>query len=297
MSALSKLKKIPMFGSVVLNYDSANHARHDHAFKFLKTQPDITPYLNKPWSEIKMLIFGCGYHYPEVSMFSTVCSHVEGIDTANAFYRDSIFSLTRDFIRTEGSRLTAPVKAFLKKYRFYAPYYHQLEKLFGQSFEHKNYNLTSYDGRHLPYPDSHFDLIVSNSVLEHVEDCHQAFQELHRVTSSGGISYHLWHNYYSFFGGHMPASVTNKYPWGHLRNKFETPYLNRLSPDQIQEIFSRHFNFIALFRIDRQYRKYGADQDYQDEKADLLTPEIRNEIADIPEEWLLTTAYLIVGRK
>lgn len=41
------------------------------------------------------------------------------------------------------------------------------------------------DGR-LPYPDGHFDLVVSNQVLEHVERLDSAVDELARVLKPGG---------------------------------------------------------------------------------------------------------------
>lgn len=47
------------------------------------------------------------------------------------------------------------------------------------------------DGR-LPYPDSHFNLVYSNYVFEHVEDMQEVASEIARVTQSGGIGLHEW---------------------------------------------------------------------------------------------------------
>lgn len=41
-------------------------------------------------------------------------------------------------------------------------------------------------GEHLPFPDNNFDLILSNEVLEHVEDDFQAVREMIRTLSPGG---------------------------------------------------------------------------------------------------------------
>lgn len=39
----------------------------------------------------------------------------------------------------------------------------------------------------IPFPDNHFDLIITGNVIEHVEDLKRWVTELHRVLRSGGI--------------------------------------------------------------------------------------------------------------
>ena len=41
-------------------------------------------------------------------------------------------------------------------------------------------------GEHLPYPDDHFDLVMSNEVIEHVQNDRQAVEEMVRVLKPGG---------------------------------------------------------------------------------------------------------------
>jgi len=41
-------------------------------------------------------------------------------------------------------------------------------------------------GKHLPYPDQHFDLVFDNSALEHIPDLHQSLHEISRVLKPGG---------------------------------------------------------------------------------------------------------------
>ena len=95
----------------------------------------------------------------------------------------------------------------------------------------------------------------------------------------------------------MPLSITEKYPWGHLRNKYTTPFLNKLNPDEIQTSFNKYFNMIDLYQIDGSYRKKGIDPEFEYEHANRLTDKIKNEIGPVPEDWLLTIAYLLIGRK
>ncbi len=41
-------------------------------------------------------------------------------------------------------------------------------------------------GEHLPYPEDHFDLVMSNEVIEHVQDDRLVMQEIVRVLKPGG---------------------------------------------------------------------------------------------------------------
>lgn len=46
-------------------------------------------------------------------------------------------------------------------------------------------NVFFYDGRKLPFPDNHFDAIVSFQVIEHVENLQDVLSELRRVSRPG----------------------------------------------------------------------------------------------------------------
>jgi SAM-dependent methyltransferase len=43
----------------------------------------------------------------------------------------------------------------------------------------------------LPYPDDHFDVVLSTSVLEHAQNKEECFREIHRVLKPGGSSFHI----------------------------------------------------------------------------------------------------------
>ena len=45
---------------------------------------------------------------------------------------------------------------------------------------------------HLPYPDSHFDLLLTNQVMEHVSDYEATLEEIHRVLKSQRYCLHIF---------------------------------------------------------------------------------------------------------
>lgn len=157
--------------------------------------------------------------------------------------------------------------------------------------------LISYDGYNMPFKNENFNIVLSNAVLEHVKNIEKLFQEVHRVTKKQGISYHLWHNYYSFSGGHVPELLCKKYPWGHLLHKYETHGLNKKTPNEILNSFSKYFQKIALYQIDKNHKKKGISKNFQFEAKELLSKNIKNKLSDFSVELLLTRSYLIIGKK
>jgi len=51
--------------------------------------------------------------------------------------------------------------------------------------------VSSYDGRVLPFPDAHFDAVMSSNVLEHVRELPITLCELARVLKPGGVGLHV----------------------------------------------------------------------------------------------------------
>lgn len=47
--------------------------------------------------------------------------------------------------------------------------------------------LVVYDGRRIPFPNNSFLTVVSNSVLEHIEDLNMVLKEIHRVLRRDGV--------------------------------------------------------------------------------------------------------------
>ncbi len=280
----------------LLRFDPEERARHDYEHVFLRGWEDIRALSPRPLRESRILILGCGYTYPEVILYHAHAGFVAGLDVLKAFYRDGMWATFRDVRAREGNPLQAAFKTVVLRYKF-ARYYSLLEMISGVPVEHERYRIQSYDGYTMPFPDAFFDVVMSNAVLEHVEDMPRLVTELARITRPGGISYHLWHNYYSLSGGHVAPDVYMAHPWGHLRGVYETRGLNRLRPEEIEAFFQQKFHVEARFRVDAKHAKQEKDPDYEPEGQDLLTPELREVLKEYPEDLLLTRAFLLVARR
>jgi ubiquinone/menaquinone biosynthesis C-methylase UbiE len=150
----------------------------------------------------------------------------------------------------------------------------------------------------MPFEDESFDVVLSNAVLNEVANVDGLFEEIFRVTKGHGVSYHLWHNFYSFSGSYMPESVSLRYPWGHLRGKYRPrAALNKITPTEMRDLFSNYFELIGLYQVGEDHSKNDVGSSFRYERQDLLSESIRNELRAYPTELLLTRSYLIVGRK
>jgi len=99
----------------------------------------------------------------------------------------------KDIHRREGL-IASILKSMVERYET-RRYYRQVEKVTGQPVSHDSCRLVAYNGAHMPFEDEMFDIVLSNAVLEHVEDLNGLFDEIWRVTKPNVISYHLWHNF------------------------------------------------------------------------------------------------------
>jgi SAM-dependent methyltransferase len=104
------------------------------------------------------------------------------------------------------------------------------------------------DGRGIPLPDRSLDVIVSHSVLEHVEDIDIALGEMNRTLKTGGYAYlTVSPLYYSESGGHntmVDGQAQRVRDWRHLdpdsaiyMGQDSAPY--RLPPEQWSALLNK----------------------------------------------------------
>ena len=51
--------------------------------------------------------------------------------------------------------------------------------------------VADYDGRHIPFPDSHFDVVFSSNVMEHIPHADEFQAEIRRVLKDDGLAIHV----------------------------------------------------------------------------------------------------------
>jgi SAM-dependent methyltransferase len=76
--------------------------------------------------------------------------------------------------------------------------------------------LLGADGR-APFPDGHFDVVVSDNVLEHVPDLDGVMSEISRITRPGGWGFHLFPARFSVVEGHLAMPLVHWLPKGAMR--------------------------------------------------------------------------------
>lgn len=69
----------------------------------------------------------------------------------------------------------------------------------------------------IPFDDNEFDVVISDQVLEHVEDLPGAVRELARVLKPGGEMFHCFPVQEIWMEGHMALPLTHHFPPGRLR--------------------------------------------------------------------------------
>lgn len=57
--------------------------------------------------------------------------------------------------------------------------------------EEQIWPITVYDGRNIPFPDAHFDVLLSSNVLEHIPHLAEFHDEMRRVIKPRGVALHL----------------------------------------------------------------------------------------------------------
>lgn len=297
INKIIKWLQSPMFQAV---HDYANVYR-----KLLAEMKQLSKLFNIPLEHASILDVGCGYHYPNVILFTENGLKIEGLDIIEEFYRDDILVLLKRHKNPKYILKNLLRKYYFKKYYLYLQQFAEID-----SINHKHYRLTTYDGKKMPYPDNSFDFVISNAVLEHVEDVYSFASEIFRVTKEGGCVILNWHNYYSFSGNHLDYELNRRYPWGHLTGELkERIFLNKLKPEEVKEIFKSFFDKVWLYFMDEYHNTLRYDESslplctesphlFKWEAEKLLTPslleKIKSRYPDISKKLLLSKSFKII---
>jgi SAM-dependent methyltransferase len=72
--------------------------------------------------------------------------------------------------------------------------------------------IVAMKGSAIPFPSSTFDVVVSNQVMEHVEDIDGALAEIHRVLKQGGVVLSLFPDHRVWREGHSGVPFLHWFP-------------------------------------------------------------------------------------
>lgn len=277
-----------------LERHAAAGARHDYEAVYRSLVSRLREVNGPDLGSLRVLDFGCGYRCPMVTLLQGDVREVVGLEIAPVFRDGWWRAVAADGGLREPGAMVETTLLYLGARR----YYRHLRRRAPSTPSPDLFQIVKYDGRRLPFPDSRFDVVISNAVLQYIpeplEDC---ARELARVLVPGGMLDLEWHNFYSWRGHHLPEAVSRKDPWGHLLGGVYDRSLNRVTPARVAEAFSTCFDQVELLPHDRSHRIRGQDPDYEPEAAEFLAPEIRARLSEYPVEWLTTRGYILRGRR
>lgn len=275
-------------------------ARHDYADVFEKTTRDLARVGLGAWSGKQVLDVGCGQRLPFSLIAASRGAQVTALD---AEYVDPRHPFGALLPTAQAGGLTRALMTFTRQMLFDRAYFRTLFDISGADWsatERIRFRRLDVTTGVYPLQSDSFDVAASNAVAEHIADLPGFLGEVARVLRPGGLFHCLIHNYYSLSGGHNldwaypdespPAHVP---PWDHLRGNRRPAhlYLNMLRPEEYREAFAAVFDVLMFEPRDAQHDPGG------EEGRRFLTPEVREELRDYPEELLLTRAFAVVGRK
>ena len=108
-------------------------------------------------------------------------------------------------------------------------------------------------GQAWPFENEYFDLIISNQVLEHVDDHEQIFSESNRVLKDGGICVHLFPLKNYIYEAHV-----------------NLPYSHRISNHKLSKTYIKIMNYLGFGTYKRVKEQYNSLDDYSEETMRYL---------------------------
>lgn len=113
---------------------------------------------------------------------------------------------------------------------------------------------------HSIFEDESFDVLFSNTVLEHISELEKGFKEMHRILRPGGVCVHIYNPFFSYNGAHTVCSTDH--PWGHcvMTEQEYDRFLKEKYPDHYQrsiQFFHHDLNKKSLCEFEKALSNSG----------------------------------------
>jgi SAM-dependent methyltransferase len=156
----------------------------------------------------------------------------------------------------------------------------------------------------IPYPDSFFNVIISNMVIEHIADLDFVVAELHRVLRGGGVMLHIFPTRERIMEGHIGLPLVHWFPkhrkirwlWAFLMRKlgfgFGWGINTRPDHEWVTETLDwvDHYVYYRSWRIvERSFSRYFDVKSYTRQQLDYHLAYKRGVVIRIMQ-WLLRFA-------
>ena len=249
----------------------------------------LEKHAGRPLEGARVLDLGCGPRFPALLLFHTFGARATGIDTEVV---DPAFGEGAGLRMIRRHGFARFLKSLARGVLFDRGYYRELRRRAERPLLFRGLDIRRMDARALDFPDAHFYLVHSNSVLEHLEDVPRALYELARTLKPGGVASVVIHLFPSLSGGHLlewaypdedlPRAAP---PWDHLlENRFPASVpLNRWRERDFRRELEKRFELVEVERY-REGERY-------------LTPERERALSAWSREELTTRAFRALLRR
>jgi SAM-dependent methyltransferase len=170
-----------------------------------------------------------------------------------------------------------------------------------QNTNNSSMAMLKMDATRMGFADNRFDLIISRSVLEHIQSIDDLSSEIDRVLRPGGIVFHEIDPYYWIRGCHKRGLVN--IPWAHARLTPDEYYRFVLETEGKQKAEKRLKRLNTLNRLSlKQWKTYFENKSFEilnwEEIASPFAEEVLKEMPDVVRTIIpgITKNDLITGR-